>query len=108
MSKETQITRPTIFSECKTCPIAEKIINHWLHFEPLVPYVSKETKSVTIECQEKGGSVLLLDKSVVKVRFQEGKKSITIEGGNIHPEPVACPHFKNLMNKKSAPKPEPE
>ena|SRR3990167_3826234 len=105
---ETKITRPHIFSECQECSVANVRINQWLRFDPLLPYVSRKTESVTIECEKKNGYVLLLQKSLVKVRFRKEHKMIAIEGGNIHPEIVACPHFTNLMTHPASPESETE
>ena len=104
---ETKITRPKWFPECTDCPVANKIVNYWLSFKPTLPYISKATESVTIECQVKNGYVLLLEKSLVKIQFRKGRQVVPIEGGNLNPEIVPCPHFINLKTD-SAPISEPE
>lgn len=91
-----EITRPNLFPECPDCPIVNETINRWSTFKPtMLHHVSTKTESVNIECEVKAGYVFLLEKSLMKIKFIKGKRILPIEGGNITPEPVPCPHFKN-------------
>ena len=95
----TSITRPDIYPECRGCRVALNVIQSWLSYIPSKKHESIETADIDITCFEKDGKVSLLEEAQLKIQFVESGPVLNVEGGNIKPEHVSCPHFK----KKSTP-----
>ncbi|MFH1971284.1 MAG: hypothetical protein ABIJ05_02775 [Patescibacteria group bacterium] len=90
---QTVITRPNIYPECKDCRIVLDIIKSNLTHKPTIAHIFSNMTNVDVICTVKGREVLLLEKSLQQTQFTKIGRVIEIEGGNISPIPVDCPHF---------------
>jgi len=96
----TEIIKPSNFSECESCPVANKIIDSWLNFKPSLPHVLFQVSSITIACSITNQTVELLDQVTCKAQFISGRQTLEIPGGNNGKEEVVdCPHFASTSGR---------
>lgn len=89
----TEIIRPSIFPECKSCIKAQEIIDSWTNFKPNQPYQSIEAVSVEVNCHVMNNTVTESSKCNYRIQFVKGKLILEIPGGSYEEVIIECPHF---------------